>query len=166
MSRSGYTEDCEDNWSLIRWRGAVASSIKGKRGQAFLKEALIRLDAMPVKELVSGELEADGQFCTLGVVGAGRGLDLDKIDTYDHESLSGLFDIAGPLTQEIMYMNDESVSDDKWIDVEVFGPIRPGWPDYGTRTQSFRVPDPHAAGKRWQYMRKWIAENIKGEAGK
>jgi hypothetical protein len=37
MSRSGYSDDLE-NWSLIRWRGAVASAIRGRRGQAFLRE--------------------------------------------------------------------------------------------------------------------------------
>ncbi|ENQ7660184.1 hypothetical protein ACEQOL_006537 [Pseudomonas aeruginosa] len=37
MSRSGYCDDL-DNWSLICWRGAVSSAIKGKRGQAFLIE--------------------------------------------------------------------------------------------------------------------------------
>lgn len=157
MSRSGYSDDCEN---LGLWRGAVASSIKGKRGQAFLKEALARLDAMPVKELVSGELEADGQFCTLGVVGAGRGLALDKIDTYDHASLSNLFDIAGPLAQEIMYLNDEAVTDSKWIEFELFGPIQP----WEQRRNSVRVPDPVAAAKRWQYMRDWIAGSIVAEA--
>lgn len=153
MSRSGYSDDCEN---LGLWRGAVASSIKGKRGQAFLKEALARLDAMPVKELVSGELEADGQFCTLGVVGAGRGLDLGKIDTYDYRALTDIFNIAGPLAQEIMYLNDEAVSDDKWIEVEFCGPMQP-WDQH---RKSMRAPDPAAGHKRWQYMRDWIASNI------
>ena len=31
MSRSGY-EDGLEMWDLIRWRGAVASAIRGKRG--------------------------------------------------------------------------------------------------------------------------------------
>ena len=34
MSRSGYTDEC-DGWELVRWRGAVNSAIRGKRGQAF-----------------------------------------------------------------------------------------------------------------------------------
>lgn len=42
MSRSGYTDDCDDQWALIRWRGAVNSAIKGKRGQQALRG---RLDA-------------------------------------------------------------------------------------------------------------------------
>jgi len=47
MSRSGYSDDCDDQWSLICWRGAVKSAIRGKRGQAFLKEMLAALDALP-----------------------------------------------------------------------------------------------------------------------
>lgn len=59
MSRSGYSEDYDgDHWDLIRWRGAVASSIRGKRGQAFLREALAALDAMPEKKLITGDLIA------------------------------------------------------------------------------------------------------------
>ncbi|WP_256576270.1 hypothetical protein [Pseudomonas sp. KK4] len=68
MSRSGYSDDCE-NWSLICWRGAVNSAIKGKRGQAFLIELRDALDAMPVKRLTTNTLEADGEFCTLGALG-------------------------------------------------------------------------------------------------
>ena len=37
MNRSGYTEE-GDNWSVVRWRGAVKAAIRGKRGQAFLRE--------------------------------------------------------------------------------------------------------------------------------
>jgi hypothetical protein len=43
-------------WSHIRWRGAVASAIRGGRGQAFLREMLAAMDAMPVKRLVANEL--------------------------------------------------------------------------------------------------------------
>lgn len=34
MSRSGYSDDCESQWSWIKWRGQVASTINGKKGQA------------------------------------------------------------------------------------------------------------------------------------
>ena len=46
MSRSGYGDDI-GQWDLIRWRGAVQSAMCGKRGQAFLKEMLAALDALP-----------------------------------------------------------------------------------------------------------------------
>ena len=40
MSRSEYSEDCDSNWLMIQWRGAVASAIRGQRGQTFLYEML------------------------------------------------------------------------------------------------------------------------------
>jgi len=34
MSRSGYVDNGDiEQWDLIRWRGAVASAIRGKRGE-------------------------------------------------------------------------------------------------------------------------------------
>jgi hypothetical protein len=59
MSRSGYHDD-GGGWSLICWRGAVAAAMRGKRGQAFLKEMLAAFDAMPEKRLVAGRLVFDG----------------------------------------------------------------------------------------------------------
>jgi len=56
MSRSGYSDDCEDNWSWICWRGAVKSAIRGKRGQAFLRETLAALDALPERKLIAKDL--------------------------------------------------------------------------------------------------------------
>ncbi len=164
MSRSGYSDDGydEDAWAMIRWRGAVNSAIKGRRGQDFLKEAASLLDAMPVKELIVGELEVSGQFCTLGVVGQARGVDMSKIDTEDREQLSKVFNISEALAAEIMYFNDESIGGGReFAEVEICGPMRTGYPDYGQHRISFRVVDHAAAKRRWQYMRKWIETNIK-----
>lgn len=111
MSRSGYSEDfCGggSEWSLIRWRGAVNSAIKGKRGQAFLREMLTALDAMPEKRLVDGVLEESGQVCALGAVGKARGLDMSNLDPHDRETVAGTFGIADALGAEIMYENDEA----------------------------------------------------------
>lgn len=153
MSRSGYHEDCEDSWSLIMWRGAVNSAIKGKRGQAFLRELLAALDAMPEKSLTTGELEADGEFCTLGVIGHARGLDLSSIDTEDWEQLSREFGIAEAMAREIMWENDDTY--DNWMYVEIPGPLRPA-----ERRHEARVLDPNSGQKRWQRMRKWVADHI------
>ena len=58
MSRSGYTEDGDcDNPIYLLWPSIVERSIKGKRGQAFLKELLADLDAMPDKRLIDAALE-------------------------------------------------------------------------------------------------------------
>lgn len=107
MSRAGYSEDL-DNWQLIRWRGQVASAIRGKRGQAFFKALVEALDGMPEKELVSGDLQDDsGCMCTLGALAKHKGLNLDQLDTYDYDDLGQQFGIAYQLAQEVMYENDE-----------------------------------------------------------
>lgn len=106
MSRSGYTEYCE-GWDLIRWRGAVASALRGKRGQAFLREAVAALDALPVAELITNDLAAEGAFCTLGAVGRARSLAMSSVDPEDHHSVAGLFAIPHALACEIMWENDE-----------------------------------------------------------
>lgn len=108
MSRSGYSDDCDDQWALIRWRGAVASSIRGKRGQAFLTEMRDALDAMPEKKLVAMELEVAGSVCAIGAVGKARGVDMSVIDPEDYSTVAGKFGIAEPLAQEIVYLNDEA----------------------------------------------------------
>lgn len=107
MSRSGYSDDAEDNWSLICWRGAVASALRGKRGQAFLRETVAALDALPEPVLITDELVAEGAFCTLGAVGNARGTPLSTVDPDDHEAVASLFGIPHSLACEIMWENDE-----------------------------------------------------------
>lgn len=107
MSRSGYSDDCDDNWGLIRWRGAVMAAIRGARGRSFLKELASAMDAMPVKELIANSLEADGGFCALGVVGHLRGIDMSEIDPDDREVVATKFNIAPALAAEIVFENDE-----------------------------------------------------------
>lgn len=106
MSRSGYSDDCE-SWSLIRWRGAVTSALRGARGQKFLIELRDALDAMPERKLIANELQAaDGCYCTLGVIGAQRGIDMTGLDPDDREAVSKKFGIAEAMAAEIVFEND------------------------------------------------------------
>lgn len=107
MSRACYSDDLDD-WDLIRWRGAVASAIRGKRGQAFLREMLVALDALPEKRLISGELAQDGEVCALGSVGLKRGMDMSVIDPEDYTAVADAFGIPESLAREIEFLNDES----------------------------------------------------------
>jgi len=107
MSRSGYSDDYDNEWALIRWRGAVASAIRGKRGQAFLKEMLAALDALPEKRLVAHELEMGGQVCALGAVGRARGLDMSELDPEEFERVALWFRMTEAMAREVMYLNDD-----------------------------------------------------------
>lgn len=106
MSRSDYSDDL-DNWTMICWRGAVKSATRGKRGQAFFKELLEAMDAMTDKKLIAHELESEGQFCALGVLGNARKIDMSKIVPTEFDQVSKEFNIAEALAREVVFMNDE-----------------------------------------------------------
>lgn len=138
MNRSGYSFDL-DNWTLVRWRGAVASAIRGKRGQAALRELLAALDAMPEKVLASGVLvDEHGDYCALGVLGAARGLDLSVPDPDDPWSVAEYFSLPRALVAEIEFENDDG----------------DGW-------RGRETPD-----VRWARMRAWVVEHIAKEQEK
>lgn len=133
MGRAGYSEDI-DNWQLIRWRGAVASSIRGKRGQEFLRELVAALDALPEKRLIAHELVEGKNVCAIGSVGLRRGVDMVKLDPEDSDTIAATFGIADPLVREIEFINDEAVY-------------------YGDTPE-----------KRWQRVRDWAVSQIKTPA--
>ncbi len=134
MSRSGYSDDLDD-WAMIKWRGMVASAIRGKRGQQFLRDLVGALDAMPVKELITGELEQEGQVCAIGALGIARGIDMSKIDPEDPPQVAGAFNIAECLAQEVVFENDEQCShetpEQRWKSMRgwVASKIKPSAPE-------------------------------------
>ncbi len=83
-NRIPYSDDL-DLWTLLRYRGAVASAIRGRRGQLFLQELACLLDAMPLnrRRLIRHDLEhplgedapAGCRFCTIALALHARGHD-------------------------------------------------------------------------------------------
>jgi hypothetical protein len=138
MSRSGYSDDLDGNLMSL-YRGTVTRTIQGKRGQAFLKELLECLDAMPEKKLISGELEEHGAVCAIGSVGKKRGIDMNKLDPEDPGKVGNVFGISRTLAAEIVYMNDE------W-DYYENGQYIPSY---------LQTPE-----QRFVRMRKWVADQI------
>lgn len=142
MSRAGYSDDY-DQWALIKWRGQVASAIRGKRGQAFIMELLDALEAMPERRLIANTLsrsapvygppEGPVGVCAIGSVGVRRGLDMSDLDPDDYDHVADTFGIAHQLVQEIEYENDEAGD----------------W--YGKRTPE----------QRWQHMHDWAMKQLR-----
>lgn len=152
MSRSGYIEDAEDNWAIIKWRGAVASAIRGRRGQAFLREMLASMDAMPKKRLIVEELVKEGEVCALGVVAVARKMDVSAVDPEDHEAVAAAFGITHAMTCEVMYENDEVR--DRIVE-EAHGPPN----RWGNRPTYWRNETPE---ERFARMRAWVVSKLKG----
>lgn len=108
MNRSQYSDDVNDDLQFGRWRGQVASAIRGKRGQAFLRELADAMDGMAEKVLIAEELiDENGDCCTIGVVCKARGLDVTTVDIEDPEAVGALVGIAHQLAAEIEYLNDD-----------------------------------------------------------
>lgn len=112
MSRSGYSDDC-DNLEL--WRATVDRAMKGKRGQKALQEIVEALDKMPEKKLIHESFTVGG-FCTLGVLAQHRNVDVSDLNPkekdgevwpVDRKTVSARLDIAPSMVAEIMFMNDE-----------------------------------------------------------
>lgn len=136
MSRSGYVDDMDDILELGRYRGQVKSAIRGKRGQAFLRELADAMDAMSEKILITGELiNAEGDCCVIGVVCKSRGLDVSDVDVEEPEQVGELVGIACQMAAEIEYENDEG----SWLS---------------------ETPQ-----QRWKRMRRWVERHLKKEPG-
>jgi hypothetical protein len=138
MSRSGYTDECDYEYFPM-WRGQVASAIRGRRGQKFLRDLIDGLDALPEKVLIDGRLQEPdtGCVCALGAVGLKRGIALAPLESFaevaDNVPVAKAFDIAVQLACEIQWENDEG------------GPFK---------------ESPEA---RWQRIRRWAASNLNPE---
>ena len=133
MSRSGYSDDF-DGWDLIRYRGAVASAMRGKRGQAFLKEMLAALDQLEPKRLIADELVKEGEACAIGAVAVARKLDISEMDPENIEGVAQVFGISDAMAREIVFENDQdwSYRDEtpearytrmhKWVESQILKP--------------------------------------------
>ena len=136
MSRSGYSDGVE-GWELIRYRGAVASAIRGKRGQQFLRDLVASLDALPSKRLIRHKLVEGEEVCAIGSVGKTRGVDLSGVNPENYfdydcgDKIASLFGISPALAREIMYENDEA---DFW--------------------------EKETPEQRWQRVRKWAVSQL------
>jgi len=154
MSRSGYVDDCDDLLAAGRWRAQVKSAIRGKRGQAFLRELADAMDAMPEKVLISGELiSEEGDCCTIGVACKSRGVDVSTVDYECSEEVGAAVGIAHQMAAEIEYLNDEL--GDRFEKVEV--PQPPDKPRHcGWKWR--RVAE--TPEERWNRMRQWVDSQI------
>lgn len=174
MSRSGYTDDYDqDPLAAGRWRAAVKSSLNGKRGQDFLRELLAALDAMPDKRLIANAATKDGCMCTLAVVAAKRGHDLQELDadmeSWEWDRIADQLGISQAMAREVMYLNDEMTDYFEWIDRPEGPPTPKEWEDF-LRSRSYRLSDSIRVPildheeRRWRYMRDWVAKHIREPA--
>jgi hypothetical protein len=106
--------------------------------QAFLRELLAALDAMPEKALIADTLEDQGSYCALGVICKARGMDVTELDPGFVSGVAAKLGASPDLVRVIAHVNDDGGlvdEDDPWA----------------------REPPED----RWVRMRHWVAEQIK-----
>lgn len=159
MSRSGYSDDCEN---LELYRQAVSLAIRGKRGQKLLREMAAAMDAMPEKRLVTGKLVGEGgEACALGTVALARGHSPEYLATlvddedWDNDVLAEMLDVARALVQEVEYENDECGDNYNCV-AELAGEGAL----FGARVRYVgETPE-----QRWTRMRAWVAAHLRQDA--
>ena len=135
MSRSGYSDDCEN---LNLYRNAVERAMRGKRGVKFFKELRDALDGMEHKRLIAEELvDSGGDVCAMGAVFRARGMSDEEISEINYDcpvAVSRVAGIAWSMAAEIEWENDERI---------------------------FWGRNPETPENRWQRIRAWVEERIR-----
>lgn len=146
MNRSGYSDETENNWDWICWRGAVASALRGKRGQSFLGELLSVLDDMPEKRLIAKELQnADGEVCAVASIMKARGISTN-VPVDDYDAIADLVGVNAKVVQELEYINDT-------VDRAIALP----WTGYCGATGWHYDKSPET---RWKLVRDWVESQL------
>ena len=163
MSRSGYTEYGDNDWTLIKYRGMVASAFRGKRGIEFLRSLRVALDAIPDKKLIAHELQNKaGGVCAIGAVGKMRGIDMTEMDAEivtDDESLAKMFNISNVMVREVEWENDLD-GDSFWWKTNKTTLNADGEQvnDHGHTKEEFEARFDEA---RWSRVSHWVDQSIK-----
>jgi hypothetical protein len=170
MSRSGYSDgdDC-DSEAMLRmygWQANVQRCIGGRKGQAFMWELYLALEAIPSRQLVRSTLiDSAGQVCSLGSVAVMRGMEIperwisngeDDPDDYEFaEAMGPLFGLKDMLAREVMYRNDDA-GESHYIDNGLaYGRL-------GERYNPARETRRETPAERWQRVRDWVVSELKG----
>lgn len=145
MSRSGFVEDWDggDSPFHLLQPSILKRACTGRRGRTFLLAVANAMDAMPEKRLIAGKLVTpEGECCAMGTVCKARGMDVEKIDYDDPDSVAEALDISPTLAREIAYRNDD---------------------DFGYETKIHGSEPEETPEDRWTRMRKWIDEALGGK---
>jgi len=106
--RISYSEEEDYPGQFELWQANCERSLRGREGQAELRELREALLALPDKRLIHGSLiDAEGEVCAIGAYAQRKGLDLSTFDPEDETDKVGI--IAGMpkmVAWKVVEMND------------------------------------------------------------
>lgn len=160
MSRHYEGDDCDpdEQRRVNLWRANLAREIKGKRGQAFLRELLAALEALPEKRLVSNALAAKGTVCALGSLALKRRTDAGESSDVVIDDLSKVI-----VDHEHEDWDGDEMSD--WAEAVLACPSHLAWyipyeNDTGPRTRVGKEVHEETDEHRYERMVRWVRARI------
>jgi len=130
--------ESDDPLDWGRYEAAKRSTLRGRRGQAFLRELIAALDALPRPELSAGALgnRRTGCVCALGAVALAQGDSFEDLakdnGNWSPEDAADWYGISPTLANEIIGANDD------WRDGNSLDVRR----------------------SRWRHVRAWAVANL------
>lgn len=154
--RVNYCDEEDRPGQFALWDANVKRSIRGKRGQAALREFEAALLAMPEKRLIRDLLtNEDGEVCAIGCYARHKGLDLSKFDPEDESDEVG---VAAGMPQlvawSIVALNDITL-DVVWEVAD--GPAQRGHGVYKGGIPLIRDMTPE---ERYAKVLAWVQEKL------
>ena len=109
--RINCSDDEEFGGQFVLWEANCRRSIKGRHGQAALRELRDVLLSLPSKRLIAGALEHDGEFCAIGAYAKAKGVDLGTSTPEDdnHDAAGVKAGMPRLVAWTVVYENDEAI---------------------------------------------------------
>jgi len=108
MSRISYSDEEDFPGQFALYQANCERSLRGREGQAQLRELRAALLALPDKRLIHGLLEdEEGGVCAIGAYAKHKGLDLSKFDVdYDTDEVGIAGGMPALVAWKVVEMND------------------------------------------------------------
>lgn len=154
--RIGYSDEEDYPGQFGLWQGNCQRSLKGKAGQAALRELKAALLALPSKRLIAENLvDAHGEVCAIGALAEFRGEITDEMigqGEYDMEEVGIQLGMPRLVAWKVVEMNDLQFNGTQLLWAE--GPYR--WP---AEQPYYYVPV--TPEERYERMLSWVQSQLK-----
>lgn len=168
MSRTSWSEDFgdDDTYHAGLFAANLKRSLRGKAGQAALRELEAVLVAMPEKAIHADVfVERSGAMCALGAVAVARkvasGLSYDEalavcadVDPCDSEEEGESLGFPRLVAEAVVWENDEGIGD---VWEVAYGPVPPGRGIYKGGIPLIRPVTPR---ERYDAMLAWVRRQL------
>ncbi len=157
--RIDWTDEEETPGQFALWDANCRRSIRGKAGQAALREFESALLALPDKRLIHGSLtDDDGGVCAIACYAKHKGLDLSKFDPeYESDEVGIAAGMPKLVAWKVVALNDLML-DTVWEVAE--GPIERGHGSYKGGIALVRDMTPE---ERYEKVLEWTRSHLLAE---